>query len=275
MPASPIDPSLLQLVRQYQPADISAGCFLPLSGLSHHSLKIILPERTLLARQQPLTPLPFVDRRREFRVLKKLSAGGVVARPLGYNQHWLLLSWQPGEMLTCQQFSEHFREICQALAELHHQPLTGYRLSLTALLEDYWQLCRQKTHHWLQYWQRLKSRGEPSPLRLVPLHMDIHAGNVLRVSQRCCFIDWEYSADGDIALDLAVICLNDPANEMQWINYYAEITGVEPGQFSRQIERWKPWLRLLMACWYQLRAEQTDSPQMQGLARQHWQNLSL
>ena len=275
MPASPIDPSLLKLVRQSQPADVSAGCFLPLPGLSHHSFKIVLPQQILLARQQPLDPLPFVDRRREYRVLKKLSAGGVVARPLGYNRCWLLLSWQVGETLTSRQFAEYLRPVCHAMANLHHQPLTGYRLSLTALLEKYWQLCQHKTHHWLQFWQRLKSQGEPRPLRLVPVHMDIHAGNVLRVSEGCCFIDWEYTADADIALDLAVICLNDPMNEAQWIDYYAGISGLVPEQLARQVARWKPWLKLLMACWYQLQAEYIASPQMQGQARQYWQNLSF
>ncbi|KGD73693.1 hypothetical protein HA49_10615 [Tatumella morbirosei] len=275
MPASPIDPSLLQLVRQSQPAELSAGCFFPLSGLSHHSFKIVLPQQNLLARRQPRLPIPFVDRRREYRVLKKLSAGGMVKRPVGYNQHWLLLSWQPGETLSSQEFAEYLRPVCRALVHLHHQPLTGYRLSLTALLEKYWQLCRQKTHHWLQFWQRLKSQGEPLPLRLVPIHMDIHAGNVVKDSQCCRFIDWEYTADGDIALDLAVICLNDSANETQWIDYYAGIAGLTPERLARQVNRWKPWLKLLMACWYQLRAEQTASPQMQTLARQYWQNLSF
>ncbi|WP_349290190.1 MULTISPECIES: thiamine kinase [unclassified Tatumella] len=273
MPASLTDPSLLQLVRQYQPAEFSAGCFFPLPGLSGHSVKVILPSATLVARQQPLQPLPFVNRRREYRILKKLSASGLVAAPLGGNSRWLLSAWQPGEVFSPQQFSQQYRQICRTLLHLHRQPLTGYPVSVSVLLEQYWQLCRQRTHHWLKHWQRLQLRGEPAPLRLAPLHMDIHAGNLLSDREGCHFIDWEYAADGDIAIDLAIICLNDPQYEMRWITAYAQAAAVDRQLLQRQVQRWKPWLKLLMACWYQLRAEQTASPQMNTLARQSWQDL--
>lgn len=70
-----IDPSLETLLRQYHPAGLSAGCFLSLPGLSGQSVKITLPDVTLVARQQPRQPLPFVDRRREYRVLKNWQPG--------------------------------------------------------------------------------------------------------------------------------------------------------------------------------------------------------
>ncbi len=270
-----IDPSLDTLLRQHHPAGLSAGCFLSLPGLSGQSVKITLPDATLVARQQPRQPLPFVDRRREYRVLKKLAAGQLVQPPLAADRHWLVQPWQAGEGLSPQTFSEHYCGITAQLIRLHRQPLTGYRLCVTSLLEQYWLLCREHHVHWLRHWRRLRQRGEPAPLRLAPVHMDLHAGNVVQGSDGYHFIDWEYSADGDIAVDLAVISMNDPQHASRWIACYARQSGISPERLARQIRHWQPWLSLLAACWYQLRAEQTEHPQLRQLARQSWQTLSF
>ncbi len=270
-----IDPSLETLLRQYHPAGLSAGCFLSLPGLSGQSVKITLPDVTLVARQQPRQPLPFVDRRREYRVLKKLAAGHLVLPPLAVDRHWLVQPWQAGEGLSPQTFSEQYGGITAQLIRLHRQPLTGYRLCFTTLLEQYWLLCREHHVHWLRHWRRLRQRGEPAPLRLAPVHMDLHAGNVVQGSDGYHFIDWEYSADGDIAVDLAIISMNDPQHASRWITGYARHSGIAPEHLTRQIRRWQPWLSLLSACWYQLRAEQTGHPQFRQLARQSWQTLSF
>ena len=37
-----------------------------------------------------------------------------------------------------------------------------------------------------------------------PLHMDVHAGNLVHSASGLKLIDWEYAGDGDIALELAV-----------------------------------------------------------------------
>ena len=270
-----IDPSLEKLLRQHHPAGLSAGCFLSLPGLSGQSVKITLPYTTLVARQQPRDPLPFVDRRREYRVLKKLAAGQLVLPPLAADRHWLVQPWQPGTELTPQTFSGQYAGITAQLIRLHHQPLTGYRLCFNRLLEQYWQLCHEHHIQWFRYWRRLRQRGEPAPLRLAPVHMDLHAGNVLQVENGFRFIDWEYTADSDIAVDLAIISMNDPQHASRWIACYARQSGIDPDHLSRQVRRWQPWLSLLAACWYQLRAEQTEHPQLRLLAGQSWQALSF
>ena len=45
-----------------------------------------------------------------------------------------------------------------------------------------------------------------------------------------------------------------------------------PG-LAQQIGRWQPWLQLLMASWYQLRAEQSQDDTLQRLAQASWQDL--
>lgn len=270
---SGIDPALQQLTESLQPAVGTAGYWLPLSGLTGLSGRIDTVTGPLLARRQPLMPIPFVDRRREYRILKKLSAGGVAPQPLGCNAHWLLLPWQPGETLSADDFSQCQQAVVSLLHQLHRQPLTGYRLRLLPLLERYWQLCRQRHQPWQRALRRLSRQGEPHPLRLAPLHMDVHPGNIIGTQGKLHFIDWEYAADGDVALDVAVLCAADPVRQRDWIACYAHQARLPLAQLEKQVRRWQPWLRLLMASWYQLRAEQSGDPELRQRASESWQQL--
>ncbi len=115
--------------------------------------------------------------------------------------------------------------------------------------------------------------GEPHPLRLAPIHMDVHAGNLIVTTDGLRLIDWEYAADGDVALELAAICAVDPHQQTEWVAAYAQTMQLAPARLQQQIRRWQPWLHLLMASWYQLRAEQTQDETLQQLARASWQDL--
>ncbi|MBA2816745.1 phosphotransferase [Candidatus Pantoea persica] len=58
---------------------------------------------------------------------------------------------------------------------------------------------------------KLAPRGlTPRSLRLVPLHMDVHVDNLIAAGQGLHLIDWEYAADGDVALELATLCTAMP-----------------------------------------------------------------
>lgn len=269
------DPALQQLLQQLRPADASAGRFLSLPGLSGNSVKITFPDRVWVARSRPQPDLPFVDRLREYRILKKLARYGLTPAPLAANRQWLIVPWQQGETYSPQRLSADYRQVSAALWRLHRLPLTGYRISLSALLERYWQQCQQRNYRGFRYWQRLRRHGEPRPLRLVPLHMDLHAGNLIYTEQGISVIDWEYAADGDIALDLAALTLNDPEHQERWLEHYAQLSGIAPARLRQQVRRWQPWLQLLAASWYQLRAEQSADPQLCALARDSWQTLTF
>ena len=159
------------------------------------------------------------------------------------------------------------------VSTLHRQPLTGYPLRLLPLLQLYWQRCRQRHWRWLARLQRLQRQGEPRPLRLAPLHMDVHPGNVIATPAGLRLIDWEYAADGDVALELAAICAWAPAQAAAWTEEYAARTHMDAAVLARQIARWQPWLQLLMASWYQLRAEQSGEATLQQLAQTSWQDI--
>lgn len=274
-----IDPALGRLLSQLYPAAQSAGSFFPLSGLTGQTGKVVMEEVTLLARHQSMAArVPGVDRRREYHILRKLSGSGLAPAVCGYAGEWLLLSWQQGEVLDHQAFVQQLEPLARQVAALHQQPLSGYRLSLLSLLEQYWLLSRpERRHHgWLSALQRLQRRGEPSPLRLALLHMDIHAGNVVRHNEALRLIDWEYASDGDVALELAAIVAGnalDLRQQAQLTACYAQQQKLNPQLLDVQMRRWQPWLRLLMASWYELRWQQSQDRLFFTLAAEAWQRV--
>ncbi|WP_293774057.1 thiamine kinase [uncultured Pantoea sp.] len=253
--------------------DSDKASIIPLAGLTGHSQKIVTPRATFIARAAPQPVIPFVERQREFRLLRKLRASGLAPQPVAGNRQGIILSWCPGETLDESRFSQQRPQILALLQRLHQQPLTGYRLLLLPLLWRYWQLTPQRNHRWLRSLRRLTQQGEPQPLRLAPLHMDLHAGNVIQSPAGLQLIDWEYAADGDVALELAAICACDPQHQHDWLAGYAAAMQLPLTALAQQVRRWQPWLRLLMASWYQLRADQCDDATLQQLARQSWEQI--
>lgn len=267
------DSQLKYLIEQQWPTAQAGGHFFTLPGLSGQSVRITGEQGVLLARRSPAAPIPFVDRQREFRLLHKLQVSQLAPRALGWREPWLLVEWLPGETLPPAAFSARREAVIHLLCRLHQQPLTGYRLSLVPLLQRYWQLCQQRNWRWQRRLRQLMTRGEPRPLRLAPIHMDVHPGNLLVTANGLRLIDWEYAADGDVALELAAICVVDPAQADAWIAAYAETAQLIPAVLHQHIQRWQPWLQLLMASWYQLRAEQSQDDTLEQLARASWQDL--
>ena len=51
---------------------------------------------------------------------------------------------------------------------------------------------------------------------------------------------------------------------------YAAQQNIDPQALTQQMQRWQPWLRLLMASWYELRWQQT-----QNRCFTRWQQGSL
>lgn len=276
MPASSIDSALQTLIEQQQPAASAAGSFYPLNGLTGLSGKVACGQQQWLARRIPQQPIPFISRRREWHLLRGLTASGLAPRALAINHRWLLLEWLPGDPLPETEFLARQTELLALLTRLHHQPLSGYRLRLLPLLQHYWQQCRERHPRWLRRLRRLTRQGEPAPLRLGLLHMDIHAGNLLVQPAGLRLIDWEYAADGDVALELAAIISGNGLNQAQsaeLLTEYAAVNQLDPDILQRQVRRWQPWLRLLMASWYQLRWEQSGDPALHQLAIAAWRQI--
>lgn len=272
-----VDPALNRLIAVKFPAAQSAGSFFPLAGLTGLTAKIELGETALLARQEhKAQPIPGVNRRREYHILRQLAASGLAPAVQGYANGWLLLNWQPGENVS--DLAHHLTPLIQYVAKLHQQPLSGHRLSILKLLEQYWLISRPDRRHygWLKRLQRLQRQGEPKPLRLALLHMDIHPGNLIVYRDELKLIDWEYASDGDVALELAAIVAGNELSEKQQsrlTEQYASMQRLDVTVLHRQMQRWQPWLRLLMASWYELRWQQSGEEMFYTLAEKAWQRV--
>lgn len=274
-----IDPALSKLLAQQFPAAQSAGSFFPLAGLTGQTGKVELDGRTLLARrQQSEYPIPGVNRRREYHILRHLAGSGLAPTVLGINREWLLLSWLPGDTLDSGRLSDCIAPLTGLVIRLHRQPLSGYRLDMLRLLESYWQQSRPSRRHsgWLKALKACQRRGEPRPLRLALLHMDIHAGNIIVDRDGLHLIDWEYASDGDVALELAATIAGnglDKQSQSDLTERYAEQQRLDFRQLNHQIRLWQPWLRLLMASWYELRWQQSGEAIFDTLAAEAWQRV--
>ncbi|WP_437430546.1 thiamine kinase [Yokenella regensburgei] len=241
-----------------QPAGLSGGSCLIHNG--HHFL--------VLRQRHPATSSPF---RRQYRALKKL-APGIAPRPCCWLGEWMAIEYLPGEV---DETLPEPQVLAALLNALHHQPRFGWRILLLPLLEDYWMRSSpsRRTLFWLRTLQKMRRQGEPRPLRVAPLHMDVHAGNLVRQEQGLRLIDWEYAGDGDVAMELASVWLETENQRTALVEAYARRAAIDTEMLHRQVRRWRPWTGMLMAGWYESRWQQTGDRQFITLADAAWHQL--
>ena len=241
-----------------------------LTGLSGGSCLIHNGQQQLVLRQRhQATSSPFL---RQYRALKKLPAT-LAPRPCGWMGDWMAVEYVAG---TVQDDLPASPLLAALLDDLHHQPRFGWRISLWPLLEQYWLTCApsRRTPFWLKTLRQLRRQGEPAPIRLAPLHMDVHAGNLVHGESGLRLIDWEYAGDGDVALELASVWVNDERQRDALVADYAQRAAIRPDVLKRQVRRWRPWVLMLMAGWYECRWQQTGDRQFIHLAEAVWRSLS-
>nr|WP_153678345.1 thiamine kinase [Klebsiella quasipneumoniae] len=240
------------------------------TGLSGGSVIISDGDRRRVLRQPHDPSAAACYFRRQYRALRRLPAR-LAPNPLFYSPCWMVVEYCAGEVKSelpdCPQLSG-------LLYDLHQQPRFGWRVSLGPLLAQYWQRSdpARRTPRWLRWHQRLRRRGEPRPMRLAPLHMDVHAGNIIHSDSGLTLIDWEYAGDGDIALELAAVWIA-PDERRQLVAAYARRAAIDAQQLWRQVARWRPWVLLLMAGWYEMRWRQSGDRQFITLADETWCQL--
>lgn len=265
--------SLQSVIARYLPAAQAAGCFSALEGLSGGSLHFKAGCCEYVARNQLASPMPGVSLQRQYRALKRISVG-MGPRPVCLADNWLIVEWLEGEVKT---EPVPLQTLSSLLHRLHNQPLFGWRINLLSLLEYYWHHAAPSRHsiQWLRLLKRMKQRGEPRPLRLAPLHMDIHAGNIIHQQDALKLIDWEYAGDGDVALELAAILAANNIHDDSLIRAYARRSHIAVKTLKRQVARWRPWVIMLMASWYECRWQQTEDRTFLTLADEAWSQLRV
>lgn len=244
------------------------------AGLSGGSCIIIGQQgKRLVLRQHHDAFAPEYHFRRQYRALRSLPAN-LAPRPVRYFSGWMAVEYLEGEVAPELPNAD---ELASLLVRLHRQPRFGWRVMLLPLLERYWQCCdpARRFSQWLRYLKRLRQQGEPQPLRLAPLHMDVHAGNIIRSGYGSRLIDWEYAGDGDIALELAGVWMPDARQRQALVEQYAARVSLPPVRLVQQVRHWRPWVLMLAAGWYEYRWAQTGDRQFIALADDSWRQLTL
>lgn len=267
----PTNASLDSVIAKYLPVADATGCFSALEGLSGTSFSLETEYGRFHARKLPEQRLPNLSLHRYHKILKRLSPT-IAPRPYKLVDGWLLSHWMEGEPWSGPLPTAQMAEL---LHQLHRQPLFGWRVSIAPLLSYYWQQSspKRRSVFWLGRLKWLLTIKEPRPLRLAPLHMDVHAGNLIQQTQGLGLIDWEYAGDGDIGLELATIMACNTFMNDDFLSRYAHLAHVELSELHRQIRRWQPWITLLVASWYECRWQQTNQPQFAVLADRAWQEM--
>lgn len=273
MATSNTEIQLRQLLDNRLPAVNTAGCrFSLVEGLSGESWRIESDNVQLLARQQTAGKRVLgVSRWREGRVLGR-SGQGVGPQVRLHHPAWLIVEWLEGERLDETAFAalNASGKLAAFTAQLHQQRRSGYPLDLQQQLTGYWQQIdrRRLTPAWLAWQQYFMRNKMPNPLMLAPLHMDIHAGNLLVQGERLRLIDWEYAADGDIALELAALFRFNQFSlsaRQQFLTQYTQYGYADLPRLAAQVQRWIPWVDYLMLMWFEVRWQQCRDP-----AFLHW-----
>ena len=241
------------------------------SGLGGASCIIEQGEHRLVLRQHHDSTAPSSHFRRQFRALRRLPAD-IVPKPCFFMQGWMAVAFVAGEIKSG---LPEPAVLADMLYHLHWQRRLGWRVTLLPLLEQYWQQASpsRRTPFWLRQLKALRKTGEPQPLRLAPLHMDVHAGNIVHTANGPRLIDWEYAGDGDVALELAAVWTPDDATRMQLIRAYATRAKMDNTALARQVRRWRPWVLMLMAGWFEMRFQQSNDKHFIALADDVWRQL--
>ncbi len=254
------------LISRYFPAAEAAGTVSVVGGLSGGLVRIEAGTQIFAARRCLSATVPGVSLARQHRVLKRL-APQIGPQPYLLTGGWLVTEWLEGE--SCGD-TVPVEALAELLHRLHGQPCFGWRIPLLTLLAFYWQAAapERRSLLWLRTLRRLCHVGEPTPLKLSPLHMDVHGYNLIRTQGGLRLIDWEYAGDSDIALELAACGYGEPL-----IEAYAAQSGLNPERLARQVLRWQPWVHTLAASWYERRWQQTRQKHFIQLADDAWRRL--
>lgn len=260
------DAVLSRYFPQYRPVEEGHN------GLSGGSVIIESPSQRLVLRRHHDPDAPQAHFLRQYHVLSRLPES-LTPKPLFFLPGWMAVEYINGEIKSGLPDAD---ELAGLLYHLHQQPCFGWRINVLSLLEQYWQKCdpARRTPYWLKMLKRLRKRGEPRPLRLAPLHMDVHADNIVHAPSGLRLIDWEYAGDGDIALELAAVWVDGIRQQQKLVRAYAFQAHIDAHKLWQQVRCWYPWIQMLKAGWFEYRWRQTGDVNFIRLADATWRQLT-
>ena len=76
-----------------------------------------------------------------------------------------------------------------------------------------------------------------------------------------------------MALELAAVWTESDAARLTLIREYARVAHIYADALARQVRRWRPWVIMLMAGWFEMRLQQSRDKQFIALANDAWRQL--
>lgn len=267
MATSGVEQQLLRLIGNTLPAVDTAGfCFEPIAGLSGERWRIRAQGIDWLARPHTAQSAQIgAHQRREYRLLRRMSGCRLAPRPVLWRDGWLIVEWVAGRTATQDEFLQRIDDgaLAQCLSQVHQQARCGYPLGLAALLARHWQNMSpyRRSPALLRRHRHFQRCRQPTPLACAPLHLDVHADNLLVTERSLMLIDWEYAADGDIGLELALVWRGNGLSHARRQRLLYAYQRLRPeytlSMLQRSVEQWRPWVDYLMLMWFEVRWRQT------------------
>lgn len=182
-------------------------------------------------------------------------------------EDFLVLHWIEGKVATAWD-QPHLQQIAECLQQLHHFSLLHLtdisQLPQIDLIQHIFALLQQLPSEQQGCWLMRLDQMQPfieSECRVIA-HHDLHVKNVIIQSDgNISFIDWEYAAWSDPALEIAFMFINNELSEVQQhdlLQYYLKNNPLplEQQRFKQAIIAYLPWVRLLNRLWLQVRSQQ-------------------
>lgn len=268
--------SLLALLSTRFPA-ISTKCWeiSPLVGLSGGSF--------LVESHQPNCPLKlvarvdtylqnalYVSRHKEARILRQIQHLPFAQAVVAHNAEWLVLAWSEGQHPSENMFysREFQQELASIIATLHCSSLLTYTLPLRAEIAHYGERVDQQrfSPRWKRLHRDFLQKKMPKTLKLAPAHMDIHPKNiVIREDEKMMLLDWEYTANTDIAFSLETYFQFNNLTvrqRQQFLTQYCDIQGAyhDKFQLTHHCNLWSPWVKYMTLMWYEVQWHESRDP---------------
>ncbi len=192
-----------------------------------------------------------VSRLHESQVLRQLRQQAFAPNVLLLSDEGLLVEWLAGEVhyAPC-----NLDTMMSLQARIHQCVAPVHTLDVHEKAALYWRaILPDDKHAELEsVFNRFQQTVLPYAFPLTCCHFDLGYYNVIRCEdQTDVVIDWEYSAAGDPALDLAMtIQANDYEREAA-VNAYCLARGDENiEQWQDAVFAWQPWCDYLAMLWY-------------------------
>ncbi|WP_087017292.1 phosphotransferase [Thaumasiovibrio subtropicus] len=186
--------------------------------------------------------------------------------------------WAPKVLLGCKegvllhyvsggQYQGSLSSAMALLSEIHRQPAPKHALYPPSRAEHYWRCIEQPSVELKLLRRHFQSLAVPEPMAHVLCHFDFGLHNLINGKQGLVVIDWEFSAAGCPALDIAMTAIMSDQTLSAVIESYVQHTSWSKAELTEKVMAWLPWCQYLAVLWYRLAGEHWQSDELLNAGR--------